>query len=295
MPDRQARLSLDTVNGMDVAAFVAAFGTIYEHSPWVAETAFASAPFESLGALHAAMQDAVDAASETARLDLIRAHPDLAGKAALAGELTSESSAEQASAGLDRLSPEQMDRFRTLNAAYVERFGFSFIMAVRGADAARILAGFEGRLGNDRASEIRRALGEIGRIAWMRLLAAVIPAPTGRLTTHVLCTATGLPAAGMPVALYRIDTDGTYALLRSFTTNPDGRLDAPALAGADLEAGTYEFVFETGVYFARAGLATDAPPFLDRVPLRFSIANPERPYHVPLLVSPWAYSTYRGS
>ncbi len=295
MADETARLSIDAVNGMDAETFVAAFGEVFEHSRWVAEMAFASAPFQSLSAVHAAMQDAVEAASETARLDLIRAHPDLAGKAALAGALTAESSVEQASAGLDRLSPEQMNRFRTLNAAYVERFGFPFVMAVRGADAARIIAGFEGRLGNDRASEIHRALAEIGKIAWMRLLAAVVPAPTGRLTTHVLCTATGLPAAGMPIALYRVGTDGARALLGSFTTNPDGRLDAPALAGADLEAGTYEFVFETGVYFARAGLATDAPPFLDRIPLRFSIANPERHYHVPLLVSPWAYSTYRGS
>ena len=295
MPPEKARLTLDAVNRMDGDAFVAAFGEIYEHSGWVAGKAFASAPFESLTALHTALQDAVETASETARLDLIRAHPDLAGKAALAGELTADSSAEQASAGLDRLSPEQMARFTTLNAAYVERFGFPFIMAVRGADAERILAGFEGRLGNDRASEIRRALGEIGKIAWMRLLAAVIPAPTGRLTTHVLCTATGRPAAGMPVALYRVDPDGTRTLLGSFVTNPDGRLDAPALAGTDLEAGTYELVFEAGVYFARTGLATDAPAFLDKVPLRFSIANPERPYHVPLLVSPWAYSTYRGS
>ena len=295
MPDRQERFSLDAVNGMDAEGFAAAFGEIYEHSPWVAEAAFADAPFDSLSALHAALQDAVAAASETARLDLIRAHPDLAGKAALAGTLTADSSVEQASAGLDRLSPEQMARFQALNAAYVERFGFPFIMAVRGADAARILAGFEGRLGNDRASEIRRALAEIGKIAWMRLLAAVVPAPTGRLTTHVLCTATGLPAAGMPVALYRIEAEGVRTRLGSFVTNPDGRLDTPALAGTDLEAGTYELVFETGVYFARAGLATDAPPFLDRVPLRFSIANPERHYHVPLLVSPWAYSTYRGS
>jgi len=295
MPPEEARLSIETVNGMDADAFAAAFGDIYEHSRWVAEAAFASVPFESLSALHAAMQDAVEAAPKTARLDLIRAHPDLAGKAALAGELTADSSAEQASAGLDRLSPEQMARFQALNAAYVERFGFPFVMAVRDADAARIIAGFEGRLENDRAGEIRRALAEIGKIAWMRLLAAVIPVPTGRLTTHVLCTATGRPADGMPVALYRLDSDGGRTLLGRFITNPDGRLDAPALAGADLEAGTYELVFEAGVYFARAGVATDAPAFLDRVPVRFSIANPERHYHVPLLVSPWAYSTYRGS
>ena len=125
----------------------------------------------------------------------------------------------------------------------------------------------------------------------------MIPAPTGRLTTHVLCTATGRPASNLPVdAVSHRCTDDTRTLLGRFVTNDDGRLDSPALAGADLKTGTYEWVFEVGVYFARAGLlTTDAPPFLDRVPLRFAVANPERHYHVPLLVSPWAFSTYRGS
>ena len=289
------KVSLDTVNGMNVRAFVSVFGDIYEHSPWIAEAAFASAPFESLTALHDAMQAAVNAGSDARRLALIRAHPDLAGRAALASELTTDSAAEQASAGLDRLSPEQMTRFQSLNAAYVEKFGFPFVMAVRGADAARILAGFEGRIENERDAEIRRALGEIGKIAWMRLLETVIPAPTGRLTTHVLCTATGRPASNLPATLFRIGPGETRTLVGRFVTNEDGRLDAPALAGSGLEAGIYEWVFEVGIHFVRAGLLSDAPPFLDRVPLRFAVANPERHYHVPLLVSPWAYSTYRGS
>lgn len=289
------RLSLDAVNRLTVEAFASAFGGIYEHSPWVAEAALARRPFDSLTALHAAMQEAVNAAAEADRMALIRSHPDLAGRAAIAGEVTAESATEQASAGLDRLSADQMARFQALNGAYVEKFGFPFIMAVRGANAARILAGFEGRLGNERDAEIRRALVEIGKIAWMRLLETVVPAPTGGLTTHVLCTATGRPASGLPLALFRIGADGARTLLGRFVTNADGRLDAPALAGADLAAGIYEWEFEVGVYFARAGLATDAPPFLDRVPLRFAVANPERHYHVPLLVSPWAFSTYRGS
>lgn len=295
MPAATPRLSLDAVNRMDVEAFTAEFGGVYEHSPWIARSAFARAPFASLTALHDAVVEALDAATDAARLDLVRAHPDLAGRAALAGDLTAESTAEQASAGLDRLTPGQMARFQALNGAYVARFGFPFVMAVRGTDAARILAGFEGRLHNDRAAEIRRALTEIGKIAWMRLLEKVVPAATGRLTTHALCTATGRPAAGLPVTLCRILPDETRVVVGRFVTNDDGRLDAPALAGADLLAGVYEFVFEVGVHFARAGLATDAPAFLDRVPLRFSVANPERHYHVPLLVSPWAYSSYRGS
>lgn len=290
------RLTLDAVNGLGEKDFVARFGGIYEHSPWVAEAAFGQRPFDSLTALHGAMESVVAGAKESDRLALLRAHPDLADRAKVAaGELTASSSAEQASAGLDRLSPEEMQRFQSLNAAYRERFGVPFIMAVRGADKARILAAFARRIQNAPADEIAHAVTEVGKIAWMRLLTSVVPAPTGRLTTHVLDTATGKPAAGLPIDLFRVDSDGTRESLGRFVTNADGRLDAPALEGNALAAGAYEWLFHVGVYFAGAGLTTDAPPFLDTVPLRFAIANPEAHYHVPLLLSPWSYSTYRGS
>lgn len=289
------RLTLAALNALDLQGFVARFGDIYEHSPWVARDAFGQRPFPSVTALHAALEAAVAEAPDEARLELLRAHPDLAGKAAVAGNLTAESSAEQAAAGLDRLTPDEMTRFQALNAAYREKFAFPFIMAVRNADKARILAAFERRLTNDATSEQAAALAEVGKIAWMRLLEKVVPAPTGRLTTHVLCTASGQPAAGLPIELFRIGADGTPRLLDRFVTNGDGRLDGPALAGAALEAGVYQWLFHVGVYFARAGQVTDAPPFLDVVPLRFAVANPESHYHVPLLISPWAYSTYRGS
>ncbi len=298
MPDksrRDARLTLESLNSLDRDDFIACLGDVYEHSPWIAGAAFERKPFASVTALHAAMQAVLTEAPEDVRLTLLRVHPDLAGKAAVAGELTAESSVEQATAGLDRLTTEEMARFQTLNEAYRTRFGFSFIMAVRHAGKARILAAYEGRVGNDAATEIAAALAEVGKIAWMRLLAKIVPAPTGRLTTHVLCTAAGRPAAGLPIDLFRIEADGDRRLLGRFVTNADGRLDAPALAGRALEAGIYEWLFNAGVYFARIGQATDAPPFLDRIPLRFTIANPEAHYHVPLLLSPWAYSTYRGS
>jgi 2-oxo-4-hydroxy-4-carboxy-5-ureidoimidazoline decarboxylase len=286
--------SLEAVNALSPAAFAETFGGVFEHSPWVAERAAAARPFASLKALHGAMVAAVDAATEEEKLVLLNAHPDLAGRAALAGDLTAASTGEQASAGLDSLTAEEMARFTALNETYRSRFGFPFIMAVRGADKARILAGFEGRVDNTRAAEMTRALAEVAKIAWMRLPALVAPAPTGRLTTHVLDTALGRPAAGLPITLWRIEGKARTPV-GSFVTNADGRLDAPALAGADLVPGTYEWVFECGVYFARSGQTTAAPPFLDRVPLRFSIGDPEAHYHVPLLVSPWSYSTYRGS
>src|SRR5918912_2226466 len=118
----------------------------------------------------------------------------------------------------------------------------------------------------------------------------------GRLTTHVLDTAHGRPAAGLAIKLWRVDRDGAgRGLLKEVRTNSDGRTDAPLLNDDELEAGTYELVFAVGAYFAAHGTAAPSPPFLDRVPVRFGIADPAGHYHVPLLVSPWAYSTYRGS
>jgi 5-hydroxyisourate hydrolase len=119
---------------------------------------------------------------------------------------------------------------------------------------------------------------------------------TGRLTTHVLDTAQGRPAAGMEIALWWLGADGRERRpLRTVRTNADGRTDRPLLEGDALAVGMYELVFSVGAYFAAQGLATATPPFLDEVPVRFGIADPQAHYHVPLLTSPWSYSTYRGS
>jgi 5-hydroxyisourate hydrolase len=117
----------------------------------------------------------------------------------------------------------------------------------------------------------------------------------GRLTTHVLDTALGRPAASITVALHRIAPSGGREKLGDFVTNADGRCDRPLLEGAALVAGTYELTFAAGAYFDRAGLKLPDPKFLDEVTIRFGIAAPEQHYHVPLLLSPYAYSTYRGS
>lgn len=155
---------------MSVEDFVQRFGGVYEDSPWVAERAAPhvgrSADFDQIATL---LADSVDNASREERLALIRAHPDLAGRAQVAGELTADSTEEQASAGLDRCTPEEYERFQALNARYHQKFGFPFVMAVRGSSRAEILAEFERRLDNDAATEFETAIAEIHRIARLRL------------------------------------------------------------------------------------------------------------------------------
>lgn len=117
----------------------------------------------------------------------------------------------------------------------------------------------------------------------------------GKLTTHVLDTMAGCPAAGMAVRLYRVDAAGEPRLLQALTLNADGRADAPLLEGEALLAGRYRLVFAVAAYFRGRQVTLPEPAFLDEVPLDFGIADPAAHYHVPLLASPWSYSTYRGS
>ncbi len=159
----------DELSRLDRAGFVAAIGAVFEHSPWIAERAWDRRPFDDLDALMAAMLAVVEAATGDEKLALIRAHPDLAGKAARAGALTERSTAEQAGAGLDRLSDEEFQRFHRLNDAYKTRFGFPFVIAVRGHTKETILAAFATRLGNTPAAETVEALRNIGLIARFRL------------------------------------------------------------------------------------------------------------------------------
>jgi len=156
-------------NTLDRAGFVDLLGGVFEHSPWVAEGVTDQRPFADVAALHRAMVAVVAAAPEGAHLDLLRAHPDLAGKLARGGGLTASSTAEQASAGLDRLSDEEYERFTALNDAYKARFGFPFIIAVREHTKASILDAFHRRLAHDRAAEFATALAEVAKIARFRL------------------------------------------------------------------------------------------------------------------------------
>ncbi len=155
---------------MDTHDFIARYGGIYEHSPWVAEqVAPLAAESDDVECLATLMADCVDNAGPEQQLALIRAHPDLAGKAQIAGELTADSTAEQASAGLDQCSKVEYERFQALNNAYKDKFGFPFVMAVRDSSRDEILDAFSARLKNDYDLEFETALEEIHKIARLRL------------------------------------------------------------------------------------------------------------------------------
>src|SRR5580698_9324375 len=251
-----AQITLDELNRMDQRVFVAALGDIFEHAPWVAE-------------------------------------------AAREGTMTTDSKHEQSSAGLDRLSADEFAAFHRLNNAYREKFGMPFIVCVRRHGKESILRQFERRLGNDAATERDAALTEIFRIGALRLDQRVTASDRlrvhGRLSTHVLDTHAGCPASGVTIELFEVASSGEPHLLSRTITNADGRTDHPLIAEQPIPIAHYELRFGIGEYFARQAVAVADPPFLGIVPIRFAVAEPEAHYHVPIIVTPWSYSTYRGS
>jgi 2-oxo-4-hydroxy-4-carboxy-5-ureidoimidazoline decarboxylase len=166
-------LTLVELNGMAKAAFVRELGGVFEHSAWVAERAFPDRPFASIDALHAAMVTAVARATPSEQLALLRAHPELAGKAAVRGELTIDSTKEQSGAGLSQCSREEFALLTDLNRRYNVKFGFPFILAVKGYDRAGVIREFARRVEQDRATEFAECLAQIARITRFRLEALV--------------------------------------------------------------------------------------------------------------------------
>jgi 2-oxo-4-hydroxy-4-carboxy-5-ureidoimidazoline decarboxylase len=166
-------LSLSQINALDEEAFVAMLGGVFEHSPWLARRAWARRPYASADALHAAMVAVVADATDEEKLALLRAHPELAGRAAVRGELTADSTKEQSGAGLAQCSPAEFAYITQLNHRYNEKFGFPFILAVKGYDRAGIIREFARRVEGDRHSEIAECLTQIARITRYRLEALV--------------------------------------------------------------------------------------------------------------------------
>ncbi|SDP04758.1 2-oxo-4-hydroxy-4-carboxy-5-ureidoimidazoline decarboxylase [Afipia sp. GAS231] len=291
--------SLSELNDCGKDDFVRALANIFEHSPWIAEQAASARPFAGVKALLAAMNDAVDRAPAEQQMTLIKAHPDLANKTQRAAGLTVESTAEQNSLGLDRLSDAEFEAFERVNNAYRAKFDFPYIVCVRRHTKDSVLWDFERRLPNDVATETRTSIDEICRIAALRLDQLVLSddklAVHGRLSTHVLDTHGGKPAAGISVVLTELSNLGEARVIARTVTNGDGRTDQPLIGGRPVPIGRYELMFSVGDYFAGRGVPMSDPPFLDQIPLRFSVSDPEGHLHVPLLVTPWSYGTYRGS
>jgi 2-oxo-4-hydroxy-4-carboxy-5-ureidoimidazoline decarboxylase len=297
--DIMSQKTLAELNSCSKTDFVAALANIFEYSPWIAEKAADARPFAGVKQLFAAMTVAVDGASPDLRLALIKAHPDLANKTQRAAGLTAESNAEQNSVGLDRLSDAEYEAFERVNNAYRSKFGFPYIVCVRRHTKDSILRDFERRLPNDAKAETQKSIEEICRIAALRVDQLVISDDRlqvhGRLSTHVLDTHSGRPAAGIKVELVELSALGESRVVTRAITNGDGRTDQPLIHGRPVPIGTYELTFNTAEYFAARQVSISDPPFLDSIPLRFSVSDPEGHLHVPLLVTPWSYGTYRGS
>ena len=291
--------TLADLNACSKGDFVAALSNIFEYSPWIAEQAASARPFAGVKQLFAAMKAAADRGAPELRLALIKAHPDLANKTQRAAGLTAESNDEQNSVGLDRLSDAEYEAFERVNNAYRTKFGFPYIVSVRRHTKDSILRDFERRLPNDPTTETQKSIEEICRIAALRLDLLVVGDDRlqvhGRLSTHVLDTHGGRPAAGIAVELVELSELGSSRVVTRTITNADGRTDQPLIGGRPVPIGRYELTFSVGKYFGERHVPMSDPPFLDKIPLRFSVSEPEGHLHVPLLVTPWSYATYRGS
>ncbi|MBM7484238.1 MULTISPECIES: 2-oxo-4-hydroxy-4-carboxy-5-ureidoimidazoline decarboxylase [Bradyrhizobium] len=294
-----SQIALSDLNAASFDDFVAVLENVVEYSPWIAQEAAARRPFAGINSLLDAIKAAIASAEPEVQLALIRAHPDLANKTQRAAGLTPDSTAEQSSAGLDRLSDTEYAAFERANNAYREKFGIPYIVCARRHTKDSILRDFESRLQNIAKTETRRALEEISRIAALRLDQLVSADDKlkvhGRLSTHVLDNHAGKPASGIPVELVELANLGESRVIARAVTNADGRTDQPLIGGRPLPIGRYELRFSVAKYYAERNVQLTDPPFLDEIPLRFAISEPESHYHVPLLVTPWSYSTYRGS
>jgi 2-oxo-4-hydroxy-4-carboxy-5-ureidoimidazoline decarboxylase len=259
---------------------------VFEHAPWVAQRVTAQRPFQTVASLDAAMMEALRGASDSEVRAFLNGHPELSGDN-LPTDLTDASQAEQSALGMAGTSGAA--ELAGLNRAYRDRFGFPFIICVARHTAANVLRSLQHRLRGDPADELQTSLAEIGHITRLRLLQRVhgagAPPSAGRLSGHVLDVASGRPAPDLRVDLLQEGRRAVQAL-----TDADGRVSG-LLPPGPLRQGQYELEFHAGAYFAARDVAT----FYDLIPVRFTISEAEAHYHIPLLLAPFGYSTYRGS
>jgi 2-oxo-4-hydroxy-4-carboxy-5-ureidoimidazoline decarboxylase len=286
-------ISLDTLNAASNVEFAAMLDGIFEYADWVAAATAHAKPFASVEALHNALMQTVRGVSREQQIAFLRGHPALSATAFAPPGLTAHSRDEQSALGLSALGPDA-ERFTKLAAEYNTKFGIPFIICARRHTPASVLRMLEKRVTGSLDTEIAAAIDEVHFITRLRLVAAVsgpgTPRTTGHLSTHVLDTGRGRPAKGVKVELLR---DGV--LIAAGMTDKDGRTAEALIEGEPLRIGSYELRFHVGPYFAGWSPPVSDPPWYDVIPVRMTVTEPEGHYHLPLLVAPWQYTTYRGS
>ena len=293
---RPKTVTLEDVNRMDQATFVATFGDTFELSPWVARDVYAKRPFATVTALHQAMWDTFNAVPRAEHITFLRNLPDIGDKHVAPGGITEDSKREQQAAGINALNDQDLARLIALNKAYKAKFGYGYTICVLRNTPETIMSQIERRMTYDPDKDLAASLQEEFYITRLRVAGMVtgpgMPKVNGNMNTHVLNAASGKPAEGMSVELYELMGD-TRRKLNQQMLNSEGR--CMLMDGRPVPIGRYEIRFGLADYFRKSGVAVGDPAYLDVVPVRISIANPEDHYHVPLVCTPWSYSTYRGT
>ncbi|MDI2089971.1 2-oxo-4-hydroxy-4-carboxy-5-ureidoimidazoline decarboxylase [Commensalibacter oyaizuii] len=283
-------VAIQNINRLSVDQFVQQFGNVFEHSPWVAQAVVNNRPFSSLHEMIAVMTGVVKRASDEKKLALIRSHPELGYDKI---KLTADSQHEQNQAQLTSLTKEQRTTLIELNEAYREKFHFPFVICVRNYNSYdSIIKALQMRLSSSAKKEMDTAIAEICQIATLRIedIAQKIAQTTASsLSTHLLDLVSGQPAANVKVVLYHRDK----AVFEGYT-DQNGRCQLPASVQGFV-SGAYQFAFYVADYFKKQGYALTDPPFLDVIRVDFGITRNVGHYHVPLLISPYGFSTYKGS
>jgi 2-oxo-4-hydroxy-4-carboxy-5-ureidoimidazoline decarboxylase len=286
---QSAKLTLDDVNRMTLDAFVSAFGDVIEFTPAAAKNAYAKRPFATVTALHEALFDGLRLLPAAEQHAFFKRLSDIGENAV---PFTAASTSEQAKSGISSLGAADLARLHELNKAYRAKFDMSYTICVRRNTVQQIFDEFERRLHNDKTAELAKAVYEEHLITRLRIGEQVsgpgAPKIYGDVTAHVLNAMVGKPANGVSVALYEIFGDRSHKVSEA-VTNADGRADV--LKGQPVPIGRYELRFALGDYF-RKNTTPPVEPFFDVAPMRLFIAKPEESYHVPMIATPFNYSTH---
>lgn len=284
-----AKLTLDDVNRMNLDAFVAAFGDVIEFAPAAAKVAFTKRPFATVTALHEAIFDGLRLAPPAEQHAFFHKLSDIGENAV---PLTAASTSEQSKAGISSLDAAELARLHELNKAYRAKFDMSYTICVRRNTVQTIFDELERRLHNEKDVELAAAMQEQYFITRLRIgeqvSGAGAPKIYGDVTAHVLNAMIGKPAKGVAVALYEIFGEQSHKVSEA-VTSADGRADV--LKGQPVPIGRYELRFAIGDYF-RKNTTPAVEPFFDVVPMRLFIGKPEDSYRVPMIATPFNYSTH---